>query len=142
MRWLVCNQTNLLPIVPITSVRGKSHLFGTMYHADVILHSRQVLDREKKYLADELSLDPCGIHSKIPFQIIFRAKQIYEFFWDLEYMKFINCPLILILSRSCDTLYDSIIRKYHTDMILSSLCDTQTWITPNWHDLFPISQFL
>ena len=37
----------------------------------------------KKYLSDVFSLDPCNalcIHSKIPFQITFRAKKNYSFF--------------------------------------------------------------
>ena len=55
-----------------------SHLHDTMYHADMILHLKEVLDTEKKYLADVLSLDPYNtvcVCAKIPFQIIFAGNK-------------------------------------------------------------------
>ena len=67
--------------------------------------------QRKKYLADVLSLDPCNtvcIHSKIQFQIIFRGEKIHSF-WNVQCIK---------------SMYDSMIRKYHTTVILSRLHDT------------------
>ena len=56
-----------------------SRLHDTMYHICVTLHFSPVFDTEKKYLAEELSLDPWNIGcicSKFPFQINFGAKEI------------------------------------------------------------------
>ena len=41
----------------------------------------------------------------------------------------------MILSRRRDTLYISMLTKYHTDVIVSRLCNsiTQTWFGPNWY---------
>ena len=60
-----------------------SRLCDTIYPADMMLHLRQVLDTEKKNLADVLSFDPCNlecIRSKNPFQIIFGAKNFLILF--------------------------------------------------------------
>ena len=52
----------------------------------MILHLREVLDTEKKYLADVLSVDPCNtvcMHPKFTLQIIFGANSIFSFFFQI-----------------------------------------------------------
>ena len=66
------------------AVKGKSRLRATITQTWYYVSHRHDTSFEasfrhrKQYLADMLSLDPCNtlcIHSKIPFQIIFRAKK-------------------------------------------------------------------
>ena len=75
----------------------------------------------KKYLADVLSLDPCNeeyIHSKIPFQIIFRAKQISYLFFKFRIHE------IYKVSRLHDTITER--WYYHREVILSRRGDAST----------------
>ena len=75
-------------------------------------------------MADVLCLDPCN--SVYIFQNF-----ISNYFWskiffsisilNLETLAFIKYYVSMILSRRGDTLYNSMTRKYHTDMTLSRL---------------------
>ena len=149
---------NSKAILPTTSVRANhvsqyhtdmilSRLCDTMYHVCIILYLRQVLDTEKKYLADVLSFGPCNsecICSKNPFQITFGAKKIcfvYRVhgtqidrlmdFWNVytlicKEQKRAHMPDIFFLclklvSNEVSRRHDT---QYHTDVIVSRLCDS------------------
>ena len=105
-------------------------------------HLRDVLNTEK-ILADVLCFYPCNtvcIGSKFPFQIIFGAKKFLSFFqtlyswnlWSITSPWYYHGDVILCIT------------KYHTDVILSRLCDsiTQTWFSPNWLDYITIEILL
>ena len=70
---------------------------------------------------------------KIHFKL-FLEQKIFLVFWNLEHLKVYKYHVSVILSQRRDTLYISRLTKYHTDMIVSLLCDsiTQTWFGPNW----------
>ena len=76
----------------------------------------------------------CVYIPKFHFKLYLEPKKILMFFFNLEYMKFIKYHLSVKLSWRRDTLYDSMIRKYHTDSILSHLRDsiTKMWFAHNW----------
>ena len=74
----------------------------------------------KHPVADVLSFGPCNsdcMRSKNPFQIIFGAKNFSCFFGNSEYFKCIKYHVSVILSQRRDTLYISMLTKYHTDVI-------------------------
>ena len=114
-----------------------SCLCDIMYHVCVILHLRQVLDTEKN-IWQRCSLLVLATQSvyipKIHFKLFFEQKIFLSFFWYSEYLKCIKYHVPVILSRRRDTLYISMPTKYHTEVIVSRLCDsiTQTWFGPNW----------
>ena len=90
-----------------------------MYHADVILHLREVFDKEKKYLADVLSLDPCNsVNTFRNFSSnYFLSKKILRFFLKFGMFEIHKVSRLRDTITRGDTLYHSMIRKYHTDVI-------------------------